>query len=115
MKILAIVALLCGLAGSGASAYSVIETKPNYDYSQRTADAPERNPKMAALNQEILGNYSKALGRQVVGSWAAGLLALVLGIVAARGGAKKLGIAAIVLGLAGAGAAFAVMPQPLVL
>lgn len=117
MKALAIIALLFGLGAVGASVYAFVETKPNYDYNKKEAEeSAGGTDRISELNQLVFDDYNKALGREVVGAWGGGFLALVLGGIATRSRpGRALGIIAIIVGLAGAGLAFAVMPQPLVL
>ena len=116
MKALTILALLFGLGATGSSVYAMVETKPNYDSNAARMDDTEgKSDKLTNLDRLVYEDYAKALGREVVGSWAGGLLSIVLGALGLKRGNKALAIVAILLGLAGAGLAFAVMPQPLVL
>jgi hypothetical protein len=79
MKVLAIVALLLGLAAAGASIFAKVETHGNYVYMKETIE--KEGPK-TAYDRPLLEEYSSTLKTMHLVAWAAGGLALVLGLIA---------------------------------
>jgi ABC-type uncharacterized transport system YnjBCD permease subunit len=79
MKVLAIIALLLGVAAIGASTFAKVETHGNYEYMKETI---ERDGPATAYDLPLLEEYASTLKTMHLVAWAAGALALVLGLIA---------------------------------
>ena len=95
MKILAIVALVLGLASVGTAVYGMVETKPNYDSMSNDKDLDQ-------LGFDLVLDYKGTLMNQVIASGAAGVIAVVTGIIAFKKSKSKLALGGAVLGVVGA-------------
>ena len=105
MKVLAVVAIILGLAAVGASVFAKVETHGNYQYMKGEVDAGRIQTK---YDVPLVNEYKATLDKLHLLAWIAGGLALLLGVVAlvkSQGG-KALPAVAIVLGLAGVALSF---------
>ena len=104
MKVLAIVAILVGLAATAASVFAKVETHGNYEYMNAKVEAGEIETK---YDVPLRDEYKSTLEKLHLVAWIAGGLALLLGAAAlAKSSNKVLPIIAIVLGAAGVAASF---------
>jgi hypothetical protein len=118
MKGLTIAALVCSLGAAAASVYATVETHPNYVSTKKDLDDMDHQEFHSQKQYEILmlseDDYHHTLSTEVLGAWGGAAAALVLaGVAMKKGGSKGLTIPTMIIALGAAGAAIAVMPQPL--